>query len=239
MPNPLLLRLSKLDTLSTQEQDVLRSAIVRERDVERHEEIIRQGSSPTESTLLLDGFTGRTKVLSDGQRQITAIHVAGDFVDLHSFLLSKVDHSVSALTQCRVGSVPHDRLRQICEEFPHLGRMLWLTTLIDGSIHREWLVAMGRRTATQHMAHIFCELYLRLQVVERTDGESFEFPLTQAEVADTMGLSSVHVNRVLQELRSLHLISWRSQVVTIHDYGALAELAEFDPTYLNLEGKPL
>ena len=237
--HPLLLRLNSLDPLSPEERDALVSSIGPERAVSRGEDLIRQGSTPQESTILLDGFTSRYKVLEEGGRQITAIHVPGDFVDLHSFLMARMDHGVGALTDCRIAGVPHKKLRELTDSFPHLGRVLWLTTLVDGSIHREWVVAMGRRTSLQHIAHLFCELFLRLEVVQRTKDHSYELPLTQDEIADTVGLSTVHVNRVLQALRKLDLISWNAHVLTIRDWQGLVDLAEFDPTFLNLEGKPL
>jgi CRP-like cAMP-binding protein len=164
--------------------------------------------------------------------------VLGDFVDLHSFLLGKMDHGVVALTPCRVGVVPHEELRAITERYPHLTRLLWLSTLIDGAIHREWLVAMGRRSALGHTAHLICELFLRLQAVGQVDGTTMQLPITQAELGDTLGISTVHVNRVVQELRNQGLITWRGEKLTIDDWDALRNAAEFDPTYLHLNAKP-
>jgi CRP-like cAMP-binding protein len=240
MTHPLLLRLRRLDRLSPEEETALIACVTRERAVGRGEEFVPQGSSPSESILMLDGFSARSKVLQDGQRQITALHMAGDFVDLHSFLLKAMDHSVVALTDCRVAPVPHDKLRALTDRYSHLARVLWLTTLIDAAIHREWLVAMGRRSAPQHLAHLMCELYLRLEVISRTEKNgSFDLPLSQAEIADTLGMSLVHTNRVLGELRRDGLLEWRARLVTIPDFRKLAEFAEFDPIYLNLDGKPL
>ena len=153
-----------------------------------------EGDRPTYSNLLLDGFAARYKIFSNGRRQITALHVIGDFVDLHSFLIKTMDHGVLALTPCRIAAVPHATLEKISNEYPHLTRLLWLNTLIDGAIHREWLTAMGRLSATAHMAHLVCELFLRLKTVGRIDGDMIQIPLTQAELGDTLGLSTVHVN---------------------------------------------
>jgi CRP-like cAMP-binding protein len=239
MPNPLIEKLEKLDRLSDEERSVLESFTPMDRQVGRDEDIVKQGTAPRHSSLLLEGIAGRYKVLGSGQRQITALHVPGDFVDLHSFLLAKMDHAIVALTPCRVAAVSHEILRQVTDRFPHLGRVLWLTTIIDGSIHREWLVAMGRRTALAHTAHLFCEMFLRLEVIGAVDGHTFKLPLTQEELADTLGLSHVHVNRTLGELRDAGLLEWRRQLVTILDWDRLTEVAEFDPTYLNLKGKPL
>lgn len=235
MPNPLLLKLEQRDHLSDDEKRVLDSAISRVRVVEADEDIVREGDQPTESILLLDGFAARYKIFSNGRRQITAIHVAGDFVDLHSFLLKTMDHGVLALTPCRIAAVPHATLEKITDEYPHLTRLLWLSTLIDGAIHREWLTTMGRLSATAHLAHFICELFLRLRAVGRTEGDTIQLPLTQAELGDTLGLSTVHVNRVLQELRKEGLIRWQGDALTILDWKRLKEVGEFTSTYLNLQ----
>ncbi|WP_243369184.1 Crp/Fnr family transcriptional regulator [Microvirga solisilvae] len=235
MPNPLVLKLEQRDRLSDDEKRVLESAISRVRVVEADEDIVHEGEHPSESSLLLDGYAARYKIFSNGRRQITAIHVPGDFVDLHSFLLKVMDHGVLALTPCRVAVVPHVALERITDEHPHLTRLLWLSTLVDGAIHREWLTTMGRLSATAQMAHFICELFLRLKAVGRTDGDTIQLPLTQAELGDTLGLSTVHVNRVLQELRKEGLIRWQGDALTILDWERLEKVGEFTPTYLNLQ----
>jgi CRP-like cAMP-binding protein len=234
----LIRKLEQRDRLSDEEKRILDEAVVRIKDFAVDEDLVREGDRPTESILLLEGFAARYKGLADGRRQITAIHVAGDFVDLHSFLLHRMDHGVVALSPCRVGTVPHETLREITERHPHLARLLWLSTLIDGAIHREWLVAMGRRPALGQMAHLLCELFLRLRAVGRTESNTFRLPLTQAELGDALGLSTVHVNRVAQELRTANLVSWRGQLVTITDWKGLSAVAEFDPAFLHLESEP-
>lgn len=238
MTNPLVLKLEQRDRLSDREKKVLESAIARVREVSADEDIVREGDRPTESSLLLEGFAARYKVMANGRRQITEIHVTGDFVDLHSFLLKSMDHGVQALSPCRVAAVPHAALQKITEEHPHLTRLLWLSTLIDGSTHREWLTAMGRRTAVGQMAHLICELFLRLQCVGQTRDFTMQLPVTQAELGDALGLSTVHVNRVLQEIRSEGLIRWQGSTVTILDWDRLTEVAEFSPAYLNMQLEP-
>jgi CRP-like cAMP-binding protein len=235
MSNPLILKLEQRDQLSDDERKVLESAIGRVRVVAADEDIVREGERPAESSLLLDGFAARYKIFSNGRRQITAVHVPGDFVDLHSFLLKTMDHGVLALSPCRVAAVPHPALEKITDEHPHLTRLLWLNTLIDGAIHREWLTAMGRLSATAHMAHFICELFLRLQAVGRAEGDTIQLPITQAELGDTLGLSTVHVNRVLQELRKDGLIRWQGDALTILDWERLKRVGEFTSTYLSLQ----
>lgn len=238
MIEPLLLKLASHDILPAAEQDLLRSMIVRDRRFATGEHLVSQGARPGSSTLLLEGFSARYKVLEDGTRQITALHVPGDFVDLHAFALKKMDHGIVAMSPCRVAFADHSDLKRITETAPHLTRLLWLQTLIDGAIHREWIVAMGRRSRRSHLAHLICELYARLQVVKLVDGASFRFPLSQSEVADALGLSVVHLNKTLQALRAEGAFTWGSREITIIDWQRLQEIAEFDPTYLNLTVEP-
>lgn len=238
MSNPFLLNLARRDGLSDAERVIIDQMTRRTRDVGAKRDIVVEGSVPSESCLLLDGFAARYSVLGDGRRQITAVHVAGDFVDLHSMLLSRMDHSVLALSDCTVATIPHDHLRWLTETEPHLSRMLWFCTVIDAAIHRQWLVAAGRLSSAGQVAHFLCEIYVRLTVVERTQGYRFRLPMNQLELSDAMGMSVVHANRTLQELRKRGLIVWQADQVEILDWIGLTRLAEFDPTYLNLEARP-
>lgn len=238
MQNPLFLKLGRHDVISDEEKALLSNAISHERHFQVDQDIVVAGSRPTYSSLLLEGFAARYKLLSGGGRQITALHVAGDFVDLHAFLLKTMDHGIVAMSPCRVAFAEHEDLRAITEGAPHLTRLLWLDTLVDGAIHREWIVAMGRRSKTSHLAHLICELFVRLRAVKRASAQSFQFPLSQAEMADVLGLSVVHMNRVIQSLRREGLISWISHTITILDWKRLQELAEFDSTYLCMTSEP-
>ena len=197
--------------------------------------MVREDEHYNECTLLLEGFAARVKTLRSGKRQIVSVHVTGDFVDLHSFVLKRIDHSIVALTPCRIANVAHQDLEAITENFPHLTRLLWLGTVIDGAIHRAWLAAMGGRSAAGQLAHFICEMFLRLQAIGHTDGSSMVLPFTQPELGDILGLSSVHVNRVLQGLRSDNLVRWQDQSITILNWDGLSRLAEFDSTYLSLQ----
>lgn len=234
----LLLNLQSHDVVSPHEVTLLRNLIWRDRRFKVDEEIVVEGSRPGYSTLLIDGFAARYKFLADGTRQITALHISGDFVDLHAFLLKTMDHGIVAMSQCHVAFVEHGDLKAITETQPHLSRLLWLDTLVDGAIHREWIVAMGRRSKKAHLAHLVCELFMRLQVVGRTTGYNFHFPLTQVELADVLGISLVHLNKTLQILRKAELLTWIGQMITILDWTRLQELAQFDPTYLSQTVEP-
>jgi CRP-like cAMP-binding protein len=234
----LIRKIELRDRLSDQEKNVLAEAMGPPREVGPNRDIIREGDRPTESTLILEGYTLRQQVLTEGDRQITAIHIPGDFVDLHSFLIKTMDHSITTLTPCTIAGVPHIRLREISEQHPHLSRLLWLLTLIDAAIHRRWLTAMGRQSALAHTAHLLCEMYVRQKEIRLTTDATFRMPLTQAKLADTLGLSAVHTNRVLRDLREGGFVEWQGDRVTVKDWEALKELAEFDPTYLSCQDEP-
>jgi CRP-like cAMP-binding protein len=233
-----LQKLRARDILSAEEERVFVESIGEIRVVPAHRTIIRSGTTLTHSTLLLDGFACRYKDLSDGERQIQEIHVSGDYVDLHGFLLKTLDHHVGALSDVRIALVPHESLRTITEEHPHLSRMLWFSTLLDAAIHRERILSIGRRNAASRIAHLLCELYLRLQVTGLAGELRYKLPVTQTDIADASGLTPVHVNRMLKRLRDDGLLTFRTGEVVIHDWDRLLREAEFDPAYLHLERRP-
>ncbi|MEA3029471.1 MAG: hypothetical protein QOG13_796 [Sphingomonadales bacterium] len=234
----LLLKLSLRDELSAEEEAALRALPEIIKEVPSDKTIIRAGEALNDSTLLLEGLMGRYKDLKNGSRQISELHVAGDFVDLHSFTLKRLDHNIMTLTPCRVATVPHARLKRITEEFPHLTRILWFSTNLDAAIHREWVLSLGRRTALARLAHFFCELHVRLGIVGLTDGLSFRLDLTQVDIAECLGLTSIHVNRTLKVLREQGLVELRGGIVEIRDLIGLRRVAEFTDDYLSLERRP-
>jgi CRP-like cAMP-binding protein len=179
----------------------------------------------------------RYKDLPSGVRQVTELHVPGDFADLHSFTLKRLDHHVGTLTRCQVGLVPHDRLLRMTEENPHLTRLYWFSTNLDAAIHREWEVSLGRRNSLERMAHLFCEMEIRLELVGLASGGRFDLQLTQEELAECLGITPVHVNRTLQQLREDEVVEFRAGQVTIQDRDRLRRIAAFDPGYLYLEGR--
>ncbi len=235
MTSPLIRKLAQRGPLRDEERRLLESLPQTTREFATGEDMVRIGERPAFSTLLLSGYCGRYSTVGDGSRQITAVHVAGDFVDLPSFLLHKMDHGIVALSRCVVMPVAHSILHDITERFPNLTRLLWLSTLIDTAIHREWLVSMGRRSAAAQLAHLLCELAVKLRIVGLGDERGYRLPFTQGEVADMLGLSAVHAHRVIKDLRERGLITWRAGKLTINDWAGLEALAEFDPAYLHLE----
>ena len=155
-------------------------------------------------------------------------------MDLHGFTLKRLDHDLDSITPCLLATVPHERLQDLMAEFPRLARILWFSTNLDASMHREWTVSLGSRDSSARTAHLFCELFERLRVVGLTYGESFDFPLTQDEMATCLGITSVHVNRTLQDLRARGLIELENRRLTILDPEQLRTTASFDPAYLYL-----
>lgn len=233
-----ILKLRARDVVSEEEEKVLRDAVGRVVEIPSDRIVVRAGEELTFSVLLLDGLMCRYKDLRNGQRQIMELHVPGDFLDLHGFLLKRLDHFVMALVPSRIAMVPHPKLVAITEQHPHLTRLLWLTTLIDAAIHREWLMSLGRRSAVARIAHFFCEMHARLAVVELGDAAGFPLKITQTDLAECLGLTSVHVNRTLRELREAGLAVFRDGRVDILDAAGLKRIAEFDPDYLQIERRP-
>ena len=232
-------KLGLRDRLSAEEVAALDKALEPPRSIPAGADIVREHTRPQHSTLLISGFSARYTTLEDGGRQITEINVAGDFIDLHSLLMKQMDHGVLALTDCVIASAPHARLIELTERHPHLGRLLWLDTIIDAAIHRQWLVAMGRRSGLSHLAHLVCELYLRLRAAGQAGDMTFDLPLTQSVLGDALGLSTVHVSRLITELRGEGVINWSGRRIEIADWHRLAEIAEFDATYLRLSNEPV
>lgn len=238
LTGPLVEKLSRRDSLSEDEKAVLAGILDPPTIVRAGDDIVSQYATPNHSTLLLDGFAARYVVLMDGARQITELNVPGDFVDLHSLLMSPMDHGVAALTECTVAYCPHEVLRRVTETHAHLTRLLWMDTLIDAAVHRQWLAGLGRRPALGRLAHLLCELYLRLAVVHRAGEHRMDLPLSQAVLADVLGLSAVHVNRSIAQLRTGGFIEWNGRSIRFLNWDRLVHLAEFDPTYLRLSRDP-
>jgi len=218
-----------------EEEEAIRSILSEAKSIPADRTLIRPGEKLAHSTLLLDGIACRYKDLSNGQRQITELHVGGDFLDMHSYTLKRLDHFVMTLTPCTLVLAAHDDITRITERFPHLTRVYWFGTNLDAAVHREWEVSLGRRSALSRVAHLFCELYARLEIVGLAEADCYDLALTQTDLAECLGLPSVHINRTLKELREMGAVEFRSGRVTILDRPALERVAEFSPDYLYLE----
>ena len=233
-----LLKLRARDDVTEAEESLIRSFVSPPTKVAAKKTIIRAGDILSRSTLLLEGMMCRYKDLANGSRQITELHVAGDFVDLHSFTLKRLDHNIMAMTPCIIATVEHGDLKRMTEESPHLTRLYWFTTNLDAAVHREWELSLGRRTSISRTAHLFCELHVRLGIVGLADHNGFDLALTQVDLAECLGMTSVHMNRTLRDLRDQNIVEFRNRRVAIRDLTRMRRTAEFSTDYLYLDKEP-
>jgi CRP-like cAMP-binding protein len=242
MHNLLINKLEQFTRHSPKDKQVLADAArgrVRQRGA--REDVIREGDQPTNVNLILEGWACRYKTLEDGRRQITAFFVPGDLCDLHVFVLRQMDHSIGALAPITFAEISRDTLRTITSNHPRITEALWWDTLVTAAIQREWTINLGQRSAFERLGHLLCELFIRLSAMGLTNGNSCELPATQAELADATGLTPVHVNRTLQELRGRGLVELHSKHLTLPDLEALETASLFNLSYLHAghEGRSL
>lgn len=235
MASPFVQKLEHGAELSDQDRAVLEEAVLQIRQVGAREDVIREGDNPEHVHVILEGFACRYKVLPEGERQIMAWLVPGDLCDLHVSILGEMDHTIGTLAPTKIAYIPRQGIDELTARHPTINRALWWATLVDEGTLREWLVNAGRRPTDKQMAHLFCEILLRLQTVGLATENSFDFPVTQEELSDTLGVSTVHVNRVLQQLRTDGLITLTGKRLTILDVPRLQEFAGFNPNYLHLK----
>lgn len=236
MDNALIRKLGRFTKLSREDKALLaRITTERVRHVPARADIVVENEKPETMIFVLSGWASRYKVLEDGRRQIMAFFLPGDMCDLNVFILRRMDHAIGALTPVTVAEITRETYEELMHAFPRVTRSLWWESLVAAAIQREWAMNLGQRDAAERMAHLFCELFLRLQAVGLTVGNACELPLTQAELGEATGLSSVHVNRTLQELRASKLITLRGKVLTIPDMDALQSAALFNPNYLHFD----
>ncbi len=233
MSNPFILKIEGRAPLSAEHRREVERLTTSVQHVGPNSTIYRDGDEPTFVNVVLSGWACRYKVLPDGRRQIIALFLPGDMCDPYVFLLGHRDHALGTLTPVTLARVPAQAIRDLTASGPALAEALWWQTLIAIDIQREWTVSLGRRNAVERLAHLFCEVSARLAEVGLSDGSTCELPLTQADLADALGLSTVHINRVMQELRSSGLVALRNKRLTIHDREGLMDLAMFDPVYLH------
>jgi CRP-like cAMP-binding protein len=225
---------NRAEELSGVEREVLDGAISETRLFNSGHVAVRQAERVDVSTLLVQGFMTRHVDARDGRRHLVAVHVPGDFVDLHAYALKKLDHDVGALTDVTVAVFPHSTLERIQAEHPHLTKRLWFLTLLEAAMHRQWICRLSSLTALERVAHFLCEMNARLLAIEESDGSGFALPMTQVDLGEVCGLTNVHVNRVLRQLREAGLCTARSSHVEIHDLKGLAATGQFQPNYLYL-----
>ena len=205
------------------------------RDLDASQYLVWDGDKPVHAYLLISGFAYRHKIGGNGGRQILAIHMKGDIVDLQNSLLGVADHNVQMLTSGRVAMVPVEAIRELGFARPVIGMAMWYETLVEGSIFREWILNIGRRDARTRIAHLLCEFAMRLEAAELGEPANYELPITQEQLADAVALTSVHVNRTLMRLEEDGLIKRSRRVISILDWTKLAKTADFHPRYLHLQ----
>lgn len=197
--------------------------------------LAREGAPTENSSLILSGFAFRHKLTADGDRQIVSLHIPGDFVDLEGSLLKVADHSVQILTRAEVASVPAARVIELIDAHPNVARAMWIDTLVDGSIYREWVMNVGRRPARQRIGHVLCEFARRLEFAGLGTTEGYQLPMTQEQLADSVGLTPVHVNRTLKQLEAEGLIRRYKRFIEIPDWERLRTTSGFNELYLHLD----
>jgi CRP-like cAMP-binding protein len=229
---PLVRRLETLTNLTVDETDALLNLSGEVRRFGARQDVVRENDDADCVNVMLQGYACRYKQLKDGRRQITAYFVPGDPCDTSPILRPKRDYAVSTLSPAAIVAIPLDVLVALITAHPGIERALQWAGVAEGAITREWLVSLGQRTAFERLAHFLCEMFHRLQMVGLTDGNRCEFPITQTELADTLGLSTVHVNRTMQDLRREGLIALKGRILVVHDIAMLQQISVFDPNYL-------
>jgi len=233
-PIELLIRkLESIGTLSPTERDALRRLETVRVQVSTHHDIVREGDRPTTVSLLVHGLLCRYKIVADGKRQIMSFHIPGDLPDLPSLVIPIMDHSLCSLVASELALIPRAALLDLLAEQPQLAHLFWRDTLVDAAIFREWMVGIGRRSAFTRIAHLFCEMIARMRAVGLSSEHTVELPLTQTDIADALGLSTVHVNRTLQELRGAGLIKYSRGMLVAIDWPGLRSAGDFEQNYLH------
>jgi CRP-like cAMP-binding protein len=232
----LVRKLEQFVRLSPADRAMLtRSAAERVRIFSPRVDIVREGDKPKDVHLILSGWACRYKQLEDGRRQIVSFFLPGDICDLNIFILREMDHSIGTITSVTIADLSRDFFDEISSGYPRIATAFWWESLVNSAIQREWTMSLGQRTASERMAHLLCEIFFRLRLAGLTRGEACDFPLTQADLADATGLSKVHVNRTLQELRAAELIGLKGKSLRIPNLELLMSAGLFNANYLHME----
>jgi CRP-like cAMP-binding protein len=229
-------RLASRSALIEEERSAVLTLNGQVRQVAAHVDFVRQGEHVDHSCLVVDGLVGRFGQNREGARQITCLHIPGDMADLPSVVSPKSGWGLAALTSTTVLRIAHNDLRRIAARHSGVAEAFWRDCVADGSIFSEWVVNVGRRDALARLAHVFCEMAIRCERAGQGDGRSFALPITQADLGDATGLTSVHVNRTLRELRTQGILTAKAGKVTIHDWDQLVSIGDFDDAFMLLDG---
>lgn len=233
---PYLAKIERRRSLSEEARAAFLALPVQTHRYDVYRDIVKEGDRSTRCCLIIDGVASRYKTLKNGSRQINSFHFAGDMVDLHAGLLTVADNGIRTHTPTTVATMDCNDILDLAAKYPEWARAFWFDTLVDSSIFREWTVNVGRRTAVARVAHLLLEFSARLETIGQSDGKTFHLPVTQTDLADAVGLSAVHTNRSIQQLRQSGFIRTHGRNVFIEDYPAMVAEASFDPAYLHPEG---
>jgi CRP-like cAMP-binding protein len=234
----LLRRLSSIATLDDDDRIAVDQLPLQLTDLKADQDIVREGDRPSRSCFLLSGMACWFKMTGEGRRQILSFQISGDLPDMQSIHLATLDSTLTTISPCRVAFVQHEALRELCANRPNVANAFWRMTLIDAAVFREWVANVCSRQSLGRIAHLLCELVSRIRAVGLADKFVCELPVTQTELADATGLSTVHVNRTLQSLRRQKLIHWKDSQLEVLDWAGLQEVGDFDPAYLHLTTPP-
>jgi CRP-like cAMP-binding protein len=229
----MLRRLNTVTGLDESDIAAIRELPIIVRPWEAGRPIVSDGDRPTECCLVIEGFCVRAKTTVSGQRQILSIHIPGDIPDLQSLHLHRMDHDLIPLVPSTLGFIRHASLRVLTRVRPNVAEKFWRDTLIDAAMFRQWIVNVGQRPADSRLAHTVMELRRRLAVVGRTAGDTFEMPLTQEQIAEALGITPVHANRIIRQLREAKIVDISRGRVVVLNEAKLAQLAQFDDRYLH------
>jgi CRP-like cAMP-binding protein len=234
IPAALVRRLRTTSGVTDEDIKAIEALPISVREYPAERAVVSDGQKATECCLIIKGFCTRSKTTAEGRRQILSIHIPGEIPDLMSLHLHVMDHDLSTLTPCTLGFINHETLRLLHRRQPNLADMFWRDTLIDAAMFREWIVNVGQRPAPARLAHVTVELRERLKVIGRIEGNSFEMPLTQEQIGEALGITAVHANRVIKQLRQDGIVAFHRGRVEVIDEDKLLELAGFDGRYLHL-----
>jgi CRP-like cAMP-binding protein len=228
----LIRKLESIGSLTVEQRAALHRLEATMAHVDAHQDIVREGDQPNAVTLLVQGLLCRYKIVADGKRQIMSFHIPGDVPDLPALFLPVADHNLCTLVPSQLATIPRTAMLALFAQQPQLAYLFWRDTLIDAAVFREWM-GIGRRSAFKRIAHLFCEMIVRMQAVGLSSNYSIELPLTQTDIADALGLSTVHVNRTLQEIRRAGLINFQRGKLVAVNWPGLREAGEFEQAYLH------
>jgi CRP-like cAMP-binding protein len=233
MTDPLVEKLQQFEPLSGEDADALAALTVRVKNFPKRRDILKEEASFDGIYLMRKGWACRYTVLPDGRRQTISFLIPGDLCNVHVMLFKTMEHSISSLTPCEIGLIPAQQFLHVLKTHPRVSRALFWSGLVTEAVLRERIVTLGRRSATQAIAHLFCELLLRLRAAGLAKDHSYDLPLTQLDIADTLGLNHIHVNRIVKTMRKMGLIKLKGHVLEIPNWNSLTALGEFDPQHLD------